>query len=145
LVETQQQQLRVTLASIGDGVVTTDAQGKITLLNPVAEALTGWTNDEAAGQPLSKVFQIINEVTRQTAEDPVGRVIATGHIVGLANHTVLIAKDGTERAIDDSAAPTSPESCSSFETSPKNGRQSARLAFWPPLLSAPTTPSSAKI
>jgi PAS domain S-box-containing protein len=105
LVETQQQQLRVTLASIGDGVVTTDAQGKITLLNPVAEALTGWTNDEAAGQPLAKVFQIINEVTRQTAEDPVGRVIATGHIVGLANHTVLIARDGTERAIDDSAAP----------------------------------------
>jgi PAS domain S-box-containing protein len=105
VIERQREQLRVTLTSIGDGVITTDAEERATLLNPVAEALTGWMTEDAAGQPLSTVFHIINEKTRRTVDNPVARVIATGHVVGLANHTVLIAKDGTERAIDDSAAP----------------------------------------
>jgi PAS domain S-box-containing protein len=105
VVETQREQLRVTLTSIGDAVISTDAEGRVTLLNPVAETLTGWTNDDAVGQLLQSVLHIVNEVTRQTVENPVARVITTGRIVGLANHTVLIARDGTERPIDDSAAP----------------------------------------
>jgi PAS domain S-box-containing protein len=105
VIERQRAQLRVTLTSIGDAVITTDPGGRVALLNPVAEALTGWTNEEAAGQPLPTVFDILNEKTRQRAENPVAKVIAAGRVVGLANHTVLVAKDGTERAIDDSAAP----------------------------------------
>src|SRR5262249_31906668 len=85
--------------------ITTDPQGQVTLLNPVAEVLTGWTNEEAAGRPVAEVFHIVNERSREVAENPVASVIANGHVVGLANHTVLIAKDGTERGIDDSAAP----------------------------------------
>ena len=105
VIDAQREQLRVTLTSIGDGVITTDAEGRVTLLNPVAEALMGWTTEAAAGRPLETVFPIVNEVTRQPVENPVARVIATGQIVGLANHTILIARDGTERPIDDSAAP----------------------------------------
>jgi PAS domain S-box-containing protein len=101
----QRERLLVTLASIGDAVLTTDTGGRITFLNPVAESLTGWTLDEAIGQPMAVVFDIINEGTRQPAENPVSKVLRDGKIVGLANHTVLIAKDGTERPIDDSAAP----------------------------------------
>jgi PAS domain S-box-containing protein len=95
----------VTLASIGDAVITTDAQGRVTFLNGEAERLTGWKNAEAAGQPLPTVFHIINEETRATAEDPVKKVFRTGSVVGLANHTVLIARDGREFVIDDSGAP----------------------------------------
>jgi PAS domain S-box-containing protein len=105
VIEGQREQLRVTLTSIGDAFITTDAEGRVTLLNPVAETLTGWANVDAVGQPLRTVFHIINERTRQTLENPVAKVLATGRIVGLANHTVLIARDGTERAIDDSGAP----------------------------------------
>ena len=105
VIEGQREQLRVTLNSIGDGVITTDTDGRVTLLNPVAESLTGWTNEDAVGQPLTTVFHIVSEKTRQLVENPVAKVLATGHIVGLANHTVLIARDGTERPIDDSAAP----------------------------------------
>jgi PAS domain S-box-containing protein len=105
VIEGQREQLRVTLTSIGDAVITTDAEGRVTLLNPVAETLTGWPNEDAAGQPLQTVFRIVNEKTRQAVENPVAKVLSTGRIVGLANHTVLIAKDDTERAIDDSAAP----------------------------------------
>jgi PAS domain S-box-containing protein len=105
VIEGQREQLRVTLTSIGDAVITTDAEGRVTLLNPVAETLTGWTNGDAVGQPLQTVFYIVNEKTRQAVENPVAKVLATGRIVGLANHTVLIAKDGTERGIDDSGAP----------------------------------------
>jgi PAS domain S-box-containing protein len=105
VIEAQREQLRVTLNSIGDGVITTDTDGRVTLLNPVAESLTGWTIEDAAGQPLTTVFHIVSEQTRQLVENPVVKVLATGHIVGLANHTVLIARDGTERPIDDSAAP----------------------------------------
>ncbi|MBY0525621.1 MAG: PAS domain S-box protein [Gemmataceae bacterium] len=105
VVARQREELRVTLTSIGDGVVTTDAQGRVTFLNPVAETLTGWTTADAAGQPLTAVFPIINEKTRKAVENPVAKVLDTGHVVGLANHTILIARDGTERPIDDSAAP----------------------------------------
>jgi len=101
----QREWLRVTLSSIGDAVITTDTKGSITYLNPVAVSLTGWTQEEAAGIPLELVFKIINEETRQTVENPATRALREGLVVGLANHTLLIAKDGTERAIDDSAAP----------------------------------------
>jgi PAS domain S-box-containing protein len=96
---------RVTLASIGDAVITTDIKGGVTFLNPVAQSLTGWTPEEAAGQPLDSVFRIINEKSRQSVESPTVRALREGVVVGLANHSLLIAKDGTERPIDYSAAP----------------------------------------
>ncbi len=101
----QREQLRVTLASIGDAVIVTDTAGHVTFLNPVAEALTGWPAHEAAGQPVSRVFPIINEETRRPAEDPIQKVLRDGLTVGLANHTVLLSRDGRETPIDDSAAP----------------------------------------
>ncbi len=101
----QADRLRTTLASIGDAVITTDTQGRITDLNGVAESLTGWANAAAKGQPLDTVFRILNERTRDRVENPATRALREGVVVGLANHTILIAKDGTERAIDDSAAP----------------------------------------
>lgn len=97
--------LQTTLASIGDAVMTTDAHGRITLLNPVAQEVTGWTNEEAAGKPLEEVFVIRSEETGLEAESPVKKVLREGRIVGLANHTKLIAKDGRDVPIDDSAAP----------------------------------------
>jgi PAS domain S-box-containing protein len=103
--QTQQEWWRVAFASIGDAVITTDINGGITFLNPVAESLTGWTLAEAAGVPLIGVFNIVNEETRHTVENPAVRALREGVVVGLANHTLLIAKDGTERPIDDSAAP----------------------------------------
>jgi len=102
-----EQWLSTTLRSIGDAVVVTDAEGLVTLMNPVAEELTGWA--EAVGQPLEDVFNIINEQTGERAENPVARVIREGVVVGLANHTVLIAKDGTKRPIADSGAPMQDE------------------------------------
>jgi PAS domain S-box-containing protein len=101
----QRESFRVTLASIGDAVITTDTEARIAFLNPVAETMTGWKLTEAVGQPLEKVFNIINEQTRQPAPNPVLRVLREGAVVGLANHTALIARDGKETAIDDSAAP----------------------------------------
>ncbi|MGL4553626.1 MAG: PAS domain-containing protein, partial [Gemmataceae bacterium] len=101
----QRDWLRVTLSSIGDAVVTSDTQGRVTFLNPVAESLTGWTQADAAGRPLEEIFRIINQDTRHTVESPTVRALRDGVIVGLANHTLLISKDGTERPIDDSAAP----------------------------------------
>ncbi len=101
----QAERLRTTLASIGDAVITTDTAGRITNMNAVAESLTGWANADAGGQPLDAVFNIVNETTRQPVENPAFRALQEGVIVGLANHTVLIGKDGTERPIDDSAAP----------------------------------------
>jgi PAS domain S-box-containing protein len=97
--------LRVTLASIGDAVITTDADGRVTFLNRVAETLTGWPQHEAVGRPLSEVFRIVNEATRQPVDSPALLALREGRIIGLANHTVLIARDGTEHPIDDSAAP----------------------------------------
>ncbi len=104
-VAEQAERLRTTLASIGDGVISTDTEGRITNMNAVAESLTGWTNAGAMGQPLDTVFHIVNEDTRQPVENPAMRALREGVIVGLANHTVVVAKDGTERPIDDSAAP----------------------------------------
>ena len=106
----QREWLRVTLSSIGDGVITCDTSGNVTFLNPVAQNLTGWSQDEAVGVPLVTVFNIINQDTRRTVENPATRALREGVIVGLANHTLLISKDGTERAIDDSAAPIRNES-----------------------------------
>jgi PAS domain S-box-containing protein len=97
--------LSTTLASIGDAVIATDATGRITFLNREAQRLTGWTAQEAAGAPLPKVFRIIHEHTREPGENPIDKVLRTGSVIGLANHTVLISKDGQEIPIDDSAAP----------------------------------------
>lgn len=97
--------LRVALHSIGDAVIATDAHGAVQLMNRVAEELTGWTTGEARGRPLKEIFPIVNERTREPVEDPCGKVLSTGRIVGLANHTVLISRHGSERPIDDSAAP----------------------------------------
>ncbi|MFA6055067.1 MAG: response regulator [Thermodesulfovibrionales bacterium] len=101
----EKERLLVTLRSIGDGVIATDTAGKIILINKVAEELTGWTQEEAIGRPYSEVFHIINEKTREEPEDPIAKVIKTGLIVGLANHTALIARCGTERIIADSGSP----------------------------------------
>ncbi len=95
----------VTLHSIGDAVIATDADGYIEYLNPVAEKLTGFKLDEARGQALARVFRIMNEETGKAAEDPVARCLLEGKVVGLANHTVLVSKSGMEYAIQDSAAP----------------------------------------
>ena len=97
--------LGVTLQSIGDGVIVTDSHGRVSSMNAVAERLTGWSQDEARRRPLVEVFHIVDETTRQSAPNPVLRALREGMISGLANHTVLIAKDGTETPIDDSAAP----------------------------------------
>jgi two-component system sensor histidine kinase/response regulator len=95
----------VTLASIGDAVIATDTQARVTFLNPAAETLTGWPLADAAGRPLAEVFRIVNEETRQPAEDPAAKVLRLGTVVGLANHTALLARDGREVPIDDSGAP----------------------------------------
>ncbi len=105
LIQEQRERLHVTLASIGDAVISTDAEGRVDFLNPVAQELVGWKNDEAARRFLSDVFRIVNQETRQPVESPSMRALQEGVVVGLANHTVLISKDGTERPIDDSAAP----------------------------------------
>jgi PAS domain S-box-containing protein len=104
-IDRQREELRVTLASIGDAVIVTDVEGRVTFLNPVAVALTGWAPEEAVGQPLEQVFHIVNEETRRDVESPVTRVLREGVVIGLANHTVLIAKDGREIPVDDSGAP----------------------------------------
>jgi PAS domain S-box-containing protein len=101
----ERERLRITLASIGDAVISTDADGRVVFLNGVAEALTGWPQAEAAGRPLPDVFRILHERTRQPVENPALRALREGVVVGLANHTVLVARDGSERPIDDSAAP----------------------------------------
>lgn len=101
----QREWLRVTLTSIGDAVITTDTDGRVTFMNPVAQQVTGWRMEEAVGVLLTSVFNIINEKSRLTVENPVVKALREGLVVGLANHTLLIAKDGTERPIDDSAAP----------------------------------------
>jgi PAS domain S-box-containing protein len=104
VLHAERERFRTTLTSIGDAVVVTDAHGRVTLLNPVAQALTRWDAD-AIGRPIDEVFRIVNEATRSPVENPVAKVLREGAIVGLANHTVLIGRDGTELPIDDSGAP----------------------------------------
>jgi PAS domain S-box-containing protein len=101
----QRQQMETTLASIGDAVIATDISGVVTLLNPVAESLTGWPQQEATGQALERVFQIVNEQTRRPIENPALRAMREGVIVGLANHTMLIGRNGAETPIDDAGSP----------------------------------------
>ncbi len=96
---------RITLQSIGDGVITTDAQARVTGLNPVVEQLTGWSQAEAQNRPITEVFKIINEDTRTPADNPLLLCLAEERVVGLANHTALLSRNGSEYAIEDSAAP----------------------------------------
>lgn len=100
----QRDWLQITLSSIGDGVITADRDGRVNYLNPVAEKLTGWTLAEAVGVEVEQIFRIINETTRKPVEQPVRKVIERGLTVGLGNHTLLIARGGSEQPIDDSAA-----------------------------------------
>ncbi len=103
--DAQRQWLRVTMNSIGDAIIATDTQGRVSFLNPVAERMTGWTLTEGVGRPLQVVFKIFNETTRLPVENPVARVLREGVIVGLANHTMLVSRDGIARSIEDSASP----------------------------------------
>ena len=105
ILSQEKEQLAVTLRSIGDGVITSDVHGRVVLMNKVAEKLTGWTQEQGAGRPMTEVFRIIHEKTREPCENPVEKVLLTGNIITLANHTALIARDGTERSIADSGAP----------------------------------------
>jgi PAS domain S-box-containing protein len=100
-----EESLAATLYSIGDGVIGTDESGLVTRINPVAEHLTGWPRSEAIGQPIDRIFNIVNEETRARVENPVARVLRDGAMAGLAYHTALVARDGTERPIADSGAP----------------------------------------
>jgi len=99
------ERLRVTLGSIGDAVIATDAQGFVTFMNPVAQELTGWSFEQAGGRHLDEVFVIVNEASGQPVESPVSKVLHCGGVVGLANHTALVRRDGTHLPIDDSGAP----------------------------------------
>ena len=101
----REEDLTITLRSIGDALIATDNTGRVTRMNPVAEHLTGWSLAEATGKPLADIFHIINAQTRVPVENPTAKVLASGQTVGLANHTALIARDGTVRQIADSAAP----------------------------------------
>ena len=109
-IHDQRARLQVTLRSIGDAVIVTNANGEVDYMNPVAEALTGWNVPDAHGQPLEAVFNIVNETTRRRVENPAARALQQGVVVGLANHTLLIARGGLEYAIDDTAAPIRSES-----------------------------------
>ncbi|MCR4304911.1 MAG: PAS domain S-box protein [Gallionella sp.] len=104
-LQISEEKLTVTLNSIGDAVIATDAEARVTFLNPIAEQLTGWTQAQASGHPVDEIFHIINQETRQPATIPVMETLAHGTVQGLANHTVLIARDGSECAIADSCAP----------------------------------------
>jgi PAS domain S-box-containing protein len=104
-LERNEESLAITLHSIGDAVIATDAQGLVTRTNAAAQRLIGWPGDEAIGRPLGEVFRIFNSRTREPAVDPVRQVLADGKVVGLANDTLLVARDGAEYQIADSAAP----------------------------------------
>ncbi|WP_456387147.1 PAS domain S-box protein [Desulfolithobacter sp.] len=101
----EKEQLAVTLRSIGDGVITTDLEGRVVLLNRVAEQLTGWNEEEARGRPLSEVFAIVDERSGDPRPDPAALVLQSGKMIELGNHVALVARDGTRRSIADSAAP----------------------------------------
>jgi PAS domain S-box-containing protein len=100
-----EQHLRTTLASIGDGVIACDADGRVQMMNMVAQELTGWTESEAQNLPLDQVFHMVNETTRQPVENPVAKVQRLKRIVGISQHTILLRKDGSELSVDDSGAP----------------------------------------
>jgi PAS domain S-box-containing protein len=100
-----EERLRVTLRSIGDAVIATDARSDVVFMNHPAEALTGWTEDAARGRPLDEIFHIVNEHTRAPVRSPAARVLREGRVVGLATHTLLLSREGTETPIDDSGAP----------------------------------------
>ncbi|MGC8892988.1 MAG: PAS domain S-box protein [Candidatus Saccharicenans sp.] len=104
-IMTGEAEMRASLYSIADAVISTDVHGRVRLMNPVAEKLTGWREDEAVEKPIEEIFHIINEFSREPVANPVERVIKEGIVVGLANHTVLISRDGTEYPIADSGAP----------------------------------------
>jgi PAS domain S-box-containing protein len=104
-LQASEERFRVTLASLGDAVIATDSEGRVTFLNAAAERLTGWSSSEAVGQDILSVFRIVNEYTRDIVENPITRTLREGRVAGLANHTLLTARDGTERPIDDSGAP----------------------------------------
>ncbi len=101
----EKEQFKTTLLSVGDGVISVDAQGKVLILNQIAEKLTGWTQEEAQGKSIEEVFHIINELTGKRRDNPVQKVLDNDEIIELDNHTILISKDGTKRPIEDSAAP----------------------------------------
>ena len=101
----EKERAQVTLESIGDAVITTDAAGRVEYLNPVAAQFTGWSAAEAQGQPLQQVFNVINETSREPAESPVTRCLREGHAIGLANHSILVRRDGSELAVADTASP----------------------------------------
>ena len=100
-----EQHLRTTLASIGDGVIVCDADGRVQMMNLVAQDLTGWTESEARSRPLDEIFHILNEITRQPVENPFVKVQRLKRVVGVSQHTILLRKDGTEISVDDSGAP----------------------------------------
>jgi PAS domain S-box-containing protein len=104
-VRENEENIRITLNSIGDAVISTDTLGRVTRMNPVAEKLTGWQAEEAAGRQLDEVFSIVDSRTGKTAENPVQKALETRRIVGMANHTALISRDGVTRQIADSGAP----------------------------------------
>jgi PAS domain S-box-containing protein len=105
IIYQERELFRITLASIGDGVITTDTAGRVTYLNSIAQTLTGWSNKEAHGQPLEVIFNVMDEKTGKPIANPVTKALNFGIMIGLANHTMLIRKDGSRRPIEDSAAP----------------------------------------
>ncbi len=134
-VEEARSSLATTLHSIGDAVIAADGAGNVTVMNPVAEKLTGWSLEEARGKPLRAVFHIINEDTRRVVESPVDRVLREGIVVGLANHTLLVSRDGAFIPIHDSAAPIKDADgyihgvVLVFRDASAEARESARRAF----------------
>lgn len=104
-LEASEERFRTTLMSIGDAVITTDTLGRIVTMNPVAETLTGWNEDQARGKPLERIFHIVNEESKAPVENPVSRVLREGVVIGLGNHTLLIDRQGKEIPIADSGAP----------------------------------------
>lgn len=109
IIFNEKEQFKTTLLSVGDGVISTDNQGNIRIINQIAQKLTGWTQEEAMGKPLEEVFNIVHEHTRETCNNPAQEVLKTGQIIQLANHTSLISKTGQEIPIEDSAAPIKDE------------------------------------
>jgi diguanylate cyclase len=105
LLHKEKELFKTTLFSVGDGVISTDTNGNVSIMNKVSEQLTGWTLEEAIGKPIELVFNIIDEVTREKVNNPVVNVLSTRKILELNNHTLLVSRDGTERAVEDSASP----------------------------------------